>query len=234
MLNAVTTLGHLAAGRTDAAGEIADELRADLPTLVDPVDRWWATFAIVQIFDPDTLASDAEDALAAARAVGAAHLIGDALRAASTRWYFIDPPRFDRVIAELDEAIRLHESVGASSAWDRLTLTWARTMAGDEQASDTLHEAIVRMYDERNWGAIDGTLETAPVVLAGEAPTVAATIYGYLEGSPPPWGRGGVDIRALAADVVDAIPDAEVHRARGAAKDRHEIVALTLAALEHN
>ena len=228
------TLGHLAAGRADAAGEIADELRADLPALVDPVDRWWATFAIVQTLDPERLVSDAEDALVTARAVGAPQFIGDALRAASTRWYVTDPPKFDQMFAELDEAIRLHESVGASSAWNRLALTWASTLAGDGQAGGTLHEAIVYMYDERNWGALDGTLEAAPLVLAGDAPTVAATIFGYLERSAPPWGQGGQDVRALAEEVVDAIPDAEVHRARGAAMDRHEIVALTLETLEGN
>lgn len=138
------------------------------------------------------------------------------------------------MFSELDEAIRLHESVGASSMWDWLALTWARTVAGDERARDTLNGAIVPMYDERNWAAVDGTLEVAPVLPAGDAPTVAATIYGYLQGSPPPWGQGGLGIRALAAEVVDAIPDAEVRRARDAAMDRHQIVALTLAALDDN
>ncbi len=90
------------------------------------------------------------------------------------------------------------------------------------------------MYDERNWAAVDGTLKVAPVLPAGDAPTVAATIYGYLQGSPPPWGQGGLGIRALAAEVVNAIPDAEVRRARGAAMDRHQIVALKLAALDDN
>jgi predicted ATPase len=230
----VMTLGHLAAGRTDAAIDISNELRASLPTLVDPIDRWWATFAIVQTLDPDTIASDAEAALAAARTVGAPHFIADGLRASSVRWYFTDPPNFERIFTELDEAITLRESVGASSMWEWLTLTWARTAAGDERARDTLHEAIVRMYDERNWGAIDGTLEAAPVVLAGEAPTVAATIYGYLERFPPPWGQGGLGARALAAEAVDAIPDADVHLARGATMDRHEIVALALAVLDDN
>ena len=230
----VTLFGHMAAGRADAAGEIANELRSALPTLADAIDRFWATYAIALVFDPETLVADAEAVVVAARAVGAPHLIADSLRAAAPRWYFTDPPNFDRVIDELDEAIRLHESVGATSVWDRLTLTWARTMSGDARARDTLHEAIVRMYDERSWGAIDGTLEAAPLVFAGEAPTVAATIFGYLERSAPPWGQGGQDVRALAEEVVDAIPDAEVHRARGAAMDRHEIVALTLETLEGN
>ncbi len=118
--------------------------------------------------------------------------------------------------------------------WDWLALTWARTVAGDKRARDTLNEAIVPMYGERKWAAVDGTLEVALVLPSGDAPRAAATIYGYLQGSPPPWGQGGFGFRALAAEVVDAIPEAEVRRARGAAMDRHQIVALSLAALDDN
>lgn len=99
---------------------------------------------------------------------------------------------------------------------------------------DTLHRAVVRLYDGRHWGALDGTLEAAPVLLAKHAPTVAATIHGHLERSEPPWGQGGLDLRARANDVVAAIPDNATHRARGATMDRHEIVALTLTALEEH
>ena len=72
------------------------------------------------------------------------------------------------------------------------------------------------------------------MLLGQHAPTAAATIYGYLEGSPPPWGQIGLETRAAAAAVVGPIPDNEAHRARGATMDRHEIVALTLAALDDN
>ena len=48
----------------------------------------------------------------------------------------------------------------------------------------------------------------------------------------PPWGPVGLDLRTTATDLVAAIPDIDVHRARGAMMDRHEIVALTLAALD--
>jgi hypothetical protein len=190
-----------------------------------------ATLAILHLQDPDTLTSDAEAALTAARALGAPHGIGDVLRTASTRWYFTDPPNFEQVFAELAEAIRLHESVGVTSIWEWLTLTWGRTFAEDPQALATLHEAITRLYDGRHWSALDGTLEAAPVLLAPHHPSVAATIHGHLEGSEPPWGQAGQDLRTTATDAVAAIPDNDVYRARGAAMDRHEIVALTLAVL---
>jgi predicted ATPase len=183
-------VGHMAAGRTDTAVEIAAELRSTLPDLVDPIERYWAAFSMLQVLDPDTIAADAEAALSAARAVGAPHLIAGVLRGAAVRWFFADPPNFDRIFAELDEAIRLHESVGTSSTWEWLTLTWGRTHAGDPQALATLNEAVVRLYDDRQWAALDGTLEAAPVLLAPRAPTVAATIHGYLEGSSPPMGPG--------------------------------------------
>jgi hypothetical protein len=227
----VSLIGHMGAGRNDAAAQIVTEIRSDLPGITDPIDRYTATLAILHVQHLDTIATDAEAALAAARALGAPHVIADVLRTASTRWYFTDPPNFDQVFAELAEAIRLHESVGVTSIWEWLTLTWGRTLAGDGQALPTLSEAITRLYDGRHWSALDGTLEAAPVLLARRAPTVAATIHGHLAGSEPPWGPPGLDLRTRATELVATIPDNDVHRARGATMDRHEVVALALAAL---
>ena len=86
----------------------------------------------------------------------------------------------------------------------------------------------------KRWAALDAALEAAPALLSQHVPTVAATIYGYLEGSPPPWGQSGLDIRAATAEVIDALPDLHDHRSRGATMNRHEIVALTLATLDGN
>jgi predicted ATPase/class 3 adenylate cyclase len=230
----VSLLAYMGAGRSAEAAQIATELRSALPTISDPFDSYRAKLALLQTFDPDNMATDAEAALAQARALGAPHFIADVLRSAAVRWYFTDPPEFERVLADLHESIRLHESAGTPSIWEWLTLTWAKTLAGDDRALDTLREAIARLYDGRHWGALDGTLEAAPVLLAPDAPTVAATIHGHLEGSEPPWGQVGLDLRAAANNVVAAIPDNDTHRARGAAMDRHEIVALTLAALDNN
>ena len=66
---------------------------------------------------------DTDAGLTAARTVGAPHFIAEVLCRASVRWYSTDPPNFERMFSELDEAIRLHESVGASSMWDWLALT---------------------------------------------------------------------------------------------------------------
>ena len=148
----VSLIGHMGAGRNEAAAEIATEIRAVLPGLTDPVERYMARLAILHLQDLDTIVTDAEEALATARALGAPQGIADALRTASTRWYFSDPPNFDQVFVELAEAIRLHESVGVTAIWEWLTLTWGRTLAGDPQALATLHEAIIRLFDGRHWG----------------------------------------------------------------------------------
>ena len=62
------------------------------------------------------------------------------------------------------------------------------------------------VFDERQWAGLDATLEAAPVLLARHDPMVAATIYGYLERSPPPVGQMGVDIRGLSTEVIEAYP----------------------------
>jgi len=214
--------------------QIATQLRTALPTLNDPIGRFWATFAILQAFSPDTIASDAEAGLAAARAVGAPSYVAYILRTAAVRLFHADRPSLDRAIAELDDAIQLHESVGTTSNWEWMVLTWGRTLADDLAALDTLREAVMRTYEKRNWTAVAGTLEAAPVLLAQVAPAAAATVYGYLEQSPPPWGRTGVTLRSIATELVNGMPDNEAHRARGAGMDRHDIVALTLAAIAEN
>jgi hypothetical protein len=227
-------VGHMVAGRTERAIEIATELRSTLPSLIDPVDRSLATTAILATLTPETIAADAVAALAAARAVGAPSYIADALRNGAIRWYLVDPPNSDRLFTELDEVIRLEESVGMSTIWSRVALSWARAAAGDDLALDTLDQTVRQAFDERQWAGLDAALEAAPVLLAQQDPAVAATIYGYLEGSPPPFAQSGLAIRAATAEVIDALADVHDHRVRGATMNRHEIVALTLAALDDN
>jgi len=228
----VALIAHMAAGRTGVAIEIATQLRSELPDLTDPSDRLVAAFAILQAFDPGSLASDAEAALAAARITGSPFWLASVLRNAAVQWYFTDPPDLDRGRADLNEAIRLHESVGTSPIWEQMGLTWSWTLSGSPQALGALHETLLRSYDERQWSVVDGTLEAAPALLARGNPTVAATIAGYIERSEPPWGPIGVALRTMGTELVDAIPDAVTLRTRGAAMDRHEIVALTLATLD--
>lgn len=229
----VLLVAHMAAGRTETARQIAAELRAALPDVTDPIDRYFTMFAVVQALD-HTFVNDAELALDAARNIGAPDLIANILGVAAARWYFTDPPDLDRMYAELDEAIRLKASGGSSAVWARTLLAWTMTLNSDSRASDMLKDAMRRNYDERSWVGVNGALEAAPALLANDAPTAAATIYGYLEGSLPPWGPMGLALRSTATELVSRIPDAELYRTRGAAMDRHDVVALTLASLEAN
>ncbi len=227
----LTFLGHLAAGRTDATKEVVIQLRSALPDVLDPIERFWTALSIHLDSSPATIARDADAALAAARAVGAPYFVANVLRNTATRWLFTDVPDFDRAIADVDEAIRLHESIGTTPIWEWLQLTWIRTLANDPAALDTLQRAVLLAYGHRHWAGLDGTLEAAPALLAGQAPVVAATIYGYLEKLSPPYGHMGARLRATATHAVDAIPENGTHRARGAALDRHDLVALALAVL---
>ena len=117
---------------------------------------------------------------------------------------------------ELDEAIRLSESVGTQSTSNWVGLAWAMTIDDGPRALPTLKEALLRSYDERTSVAVDAALEAASTLLAHESPTVAATIHGYLEHSEPLWGHIGNVLRAMATELVNAIPDADVYRAHGA------------------
>jgi predicted ATPase len=230
----VSLFGHMAAGRTDTAMQIASELRSALPTINDPGERYWATLAILNAYGLDTLASDIDAALAAARTIGSPSAIALVLRNAAGRCFSTDPPDFDRGFADLNEAIRLTESVKGSLQWEWMFLALGKTLADDPAALDTLQQAVHFLHDQRQWAALDATLEAAPALLARHDPVAAATLYGYLEQSPPPVGQLGVGVRALATELVNAIADNETHRARGAAMDRHDIVALTLATLTDN
>jgi hypothetical protein len=57
----------------------------------------------------------------------------------------------------------------------------------------------------------------------------AATVAGFVDRRPPPWGRATA--REIVAHAVAAEPDATPWRARGAAMDRHDIVGFALGLL---
>lgn len=223
---------HVRAGHAETALEMAAELRAALADVVDPVDRFWAAAAIIGSDDLNNLESDVEVLLAAANEIGAPSYTANALRIASVRRRLTGRPDHDRWVAELEEAIRLHESVGTSPHWEWLILTWVLTRAGSPSAADALAETLRRTYDERQWAVLNEALEAAPVLLAEHAPDIAALIAGHVEHRAPAWGRAGAEMRALSSNAIGTICDGEALRARGATTDRHEIVALALAALD--
>jgi hypothetical protein len=134
-------------------------------------------------------------------------------------------------IADAREAIRLNESVGTNSAWSQMSLVFALLSSGHPDGWQELRTGIASAYEDRQWIVIDTLLESSPLLLATDNPAAAAIVFGYLEQRAVPWGVIGDAIRDAAAQLVSAIPDAAALRARGAAMDRHEIVAFTLDAL---
>ncbi len=138
---------------------------------------------------------------------------------------------YDGAVADAREAIRLNESVGTNAAWSQVSLVFTLIRSGNPDARTELRRGISLAYDERQWIVIDTLLEPSPLLLAVDNPAAAAVVFGHNEHRAVPWGALGETIRDMATQFVDAIPDAAPLRARGAAMDRHEIVAFTLDAL---
>jgi hypothetical protein len=137
----------------------------------------------------------------------------------------------DGAMADAREAIRLHASVGTTPVWSEVGLAVTLLLGAHPDARSELHRIVTAAYDARQWTAIDTLLELPPLVLTSDDPAAAATVFGHVEGRDAAWGVVGEQLRETIAQLVEPIPDTEAFRARGAAMDRHEIVAFTLAAL---
>ena len=232
----VTLLGSLAQGHDDKAMAVAAELRAALPNLSDTgvpgrrSDQLSAAIAVLNVSDPASISADAETALAIAHSFGAPHHIAMALSSGAKRWLVVDPPNFDRALADLTEAVCLRDSVGASSTGDRVAIARILTRAGDPRASEVLHEALQRAYDERLWAAVDEALRAAVKLLADDGPTVAAQVSDYIAGSSRR-GNGRRDLDAKAIQRLQSTDGTNLHRTDDNGMDRHQIVAIVLDAL---
>ena len=104
------------------------------------------------------------------------------------------------------------------------------TLAARPDARSELGRIIAAAYDERMWVAVETLLELPPSVLMSTDPEAAAIVFGYRERRPP-WGDPARQWREHTAGLIAPTPDLDANEARGAAMDRHEIVAFTLAAL---
>jgi len=222
-------LANMMVGQQTTAVVIANDLRTILPEVHDPIDRFLTTFAIVSAFDPEHVTEDEPAHTAAAHAVGAPTAIAFALRPNAMLHTATDP---DRSIAQLQEAIRLQDSVGAHTMWELSILSAVMVESEHPDARATVLKALRTAHDQRLPSAVDPILQLVPALLASEDPEAAATIEGHVASTPAPAWPGAVGARAHAAELVDAIPDAERLRAHGAVMSRHQIVKLALQALE--
>ena len=164
----------------------------------------------------------------------------------------------DAALTDLHEAIRLTKSVGTNSIWAEQVLAITLILDARPEARRELARIIAAAYDQRTWVVVDTLLDLPPAVLISTDPEAAAVVFGYCEQRPGAWGaivaqsvaavsnsdperrQSCSDMRA-ARPAVGRLTRQGVNKqtgatptppqARGAAMDRHEIVAFTLAAL---
>jgi predicted ATPase/class 3 adenylate cyclase len=218
------------AGRAEDAQALIPEMRA-LLVGADLTETWALSFAIAQASQgrPDA-GPDIDAFVDAAHALGGPNELAHAIRMRAThRATVADDP--GGAIADAREAIRLNESVGTDAAWSQVSLVFALLHTGHPDGREELRRGLASAYDERQWIVIDTLLEPSPLLLAADDPSSAAVVFGHNAQRAVPWGPIGENIRLMAAGLVEAIPGAAALRARGAAMDRHEIVAFALDAL---
>jgi predicted ATPase/class 3 adenylate cyclase len=223
----VLTAALAGAGRSADAFALVPGMRAAL-TGSEPRVRLALAFGIAQATQghPDAR-PDIDAFVEVAQTAGGPDGLAHAIRIRATHRQFIEGDHAG-AIADAREAIRLNESVGTTAVWSEVSLVFALLQNGDPGVRRELRRAISGAYDERQWTVIDTLLESAPLVLVVDDPTSAATVFGHVEGRVAPWGAIGEHVRRMAADAVEAVPDAAALRARGAAMDRHQIVAFAL------
>jgi len=147
-----------------------------------------------------------------------------------------DPPDLDGAEAAYRESLLLADAArsNVTACWAHGGLAAVAVLGSWPDAAIHLREALTRSYDSRNWASINALLETCTVHLRHtEAPQEAATILGHLELHPPAFAPI-VDMRRENVEALEAIPNAAQYRVKGAAMDRHEIVAYTLTQLDNH
>jgi hypothetical protein len=227
----VLVAAHLAAGRDADAIAVVPDMRAKLHT-AKSLTRFWLAFGVAQSTHADAEAdagADIQALIDAATALGGPSELAHAVRMRSQ--YRLGEGDPEGAIADAYEAVRLNASVGTPEVWSEVTLAGALVLGRHPDARRELRRIIAAAHDDRQWAAIDTLLELPARVLTPNDPTSIAVVSGHVERRDPPWGRFGREIRRRTAHLVEAIPDAAAHQARGAAMDRYEIVAFTLDAL---
>ena len=199
-----------------------------LDTTSDPFARSVLASGIAQTTagHPDAEA-DIQVFLDSALVVGTDQL-AHAIRIRGSQRLFVDND-VDAALTDMREAIRLTKSVGTTSIWAEQGVAITLILGARPEARRELRRIIAAAYDERIWLVVDSLLELPPSVLSTTDPEAAAVVFGYCERRPA-WGDAARQWREHTAELMAATPDSAAIKARGAAMDRHEIVAFTLAA----
>ena len=146
--------------------------------------------------------------------------------------YVADPPEFERAHEEYrrsaEAAARIDDV--QLGLWSEFGMVNARLLGGDLDIGTELHRVLAASHDARLWILTTMGLETVQLFHARcGALEQAATILGFLERVPAPFEAITAPYRReVAATTADSVRS----RQRGAAMDRHQIVAYALTTLQ--
>jgi predicted ATPase/class 3 adenylate cyclase len=138
----------------------------------------------------------------------------------------------ESALEHCDRAIELGRSIESDLTWVHQARTAILILSGDPDGPPAIRSTLAAAYDQRHWLALAAGLDLAAAALATMQRDAAGVVLGNVELSPPSFGGLIDDARRRVVAAVADLPDLESLRARGAAMDRHEIVAFALAALD--
>jgi predicted ATPase len=220
-----------------------DEATAAVPRLLDLLDRdppvevqyWLLLAATDALIQQRSAAPHLTQLLAVAHTAGQPTMLADARRQeGNVLLWSTDPPDFDGAEDAFRESLLLAETIRSkwTACMAHLGLAAVAVLDFWPDAATHLREALSRSYDARHWASVNLALEVCTLHLRHTAATQgAATILGHLELHPPAFAPIA-DIRRDSVEALTETPNAAEHRAKGAAMDRHEIVAYALTQLD--
>jgi predicted ATPase/class 3 adenylate cyclase len=230
---------HVSAGRGGATAEPARHIaraEAQLPTALA---RWGAVTALIE----SALAADRPSVplhlgrlTALSHEIGAPSILSETARYRGlTALYAAEPRDPETALRECDLGVELARSVRdlVAEGVNLATMAFAATALRRSDAVDIVRDCIVRLYDMRFWNVLWLLLETAAGSFATSGDLESsAVVYGHLEAHQPPWGIPAVRrARDRGLGLARQHADSDSLMAHGAAMDRDELVAYTVAHL---
>jgi hypothetical protein len=228
-------LAHLASGRDGAASEAAQHLAIIEPTLSDPWDRCVALQALID----NGFANDRGSVLGlVARLSQVADEIGAPSIMSQTSFYrasgalHADPPDPERAFTAARQGVAIARTAGDRfvESWNNFMLAVAALALHRPDAMEICRDAMVRLYEIRDWLMLWPLVEHTAGYFAGAGMVQdAAVIYGHLDAHHAPWGaQAARRARQQGLDRVRQLAEYDLLMAEGADMDRDQLVIYTL------
>ena len=148
--------------------------------------------------------------------------------------YLADPAEHERAHDEYRRSAEAANRIDdvQQRLWSEFGMVNARLLGGDLDIGAELHRVFAASHDARLWILTTTGLETVQLFHARRGRLdQAATILGFLERNPAPFETIAAPYRREVAAAVADGADALRCRQRGAAMDRHQLVAYALTTL---